>query len=114
DPVVLHPLRAFDERADRKPGRPRDLGGDHCELEPGDLVRADPGRGLDRDAVVARPAGGRRALGAVAAERAREVLAGIGIRRPEVRDLAELAEHPAPRPAVVVSDDSGRALSRAE
>src|SRR5207237_6616724 len=104
----------FDERADREAVCPGDLRSDHRELEPRHLVRADPARGLDRDAVVARPARRGRALGAVATERARAVLAGIGIRRAEVRDLAKLAEHPALRPAVVVGDDRGRTLTRAE
>src|SRR5437879_7348798 len=88
DAVVLHPLRAFDERADREPVGAGNLRRDHAELEPGDLIRAHPRRRLGRDAVVAGPAGRGRSIAAVAAECRRAILARIGVPRSEVRDLA--------------------------
>src|SRR5439155_18370161 len=49
--VVLHPLRAFDEWSDREPVCAGNLRRDHRELEPCDLIRPDPCRGLKGDAV---------------------------------------------------------------
>src|SRR5437667_10672912 len=66
DALVLHPLPAY--AADRGPLDKwpeieavcaRGRRGADLELEPGDLIRPDIGRGLDRDPVVARPRGAR-------------------------------------------------------
>ena len=59
DTEVLHPTRALDERSEIEPVIPREGGGLDRELEPRDLPRPHVGRGLDRDAVVSRPAGRR-------------------------------------------------------
>src|SRR5206468_1348060 len=84
------------------------------ELEPRDLVRTDPRRGLDRDAVVARPSGCRRTRVAVASEWCRAVLSWIRIPRAEIRDLTHPSESPTTRAAVVESHDRRGALARAE
>src|SRR5207302_888448 len=114
DAEVLHPRRALDERTQVEAvvtGIERSL---DRELEPGDLPRADVGRGLDRDAVVARPSRRWRAIRTVTAERARAVLPRLVVPRPEIGDLAEPSAHPAGRAAVVVRDRRGRAITRAE
>src|SRR5207248_10966924 len=77
-------------------------------------IRTDVVRGLDRDAVVARPSGVRRAELAVTTEDARLILAGDRIPRAEVRDLAEHALDPAERAGVVHRDDGGHGVPRAE
>src|SRR4029077_2123753 len=112
--VVLQPLRAFDERTDGEPIRTRDLRRDHRELEPGDLIRADPRRGLGRDTVVSRPSGRGRSLRTVAAEGRRPVLAWVGVPRAEVRDLSHFPSDPPTRAGVVKGDGRGGALTRAQ
>ena len=83
DAVILEPLLAFEQRAQTEAIHPRSRRGLHRELEPGDLTGTDVRRRLRGDAIRARPAGGRRAGGTVAAEDARLVLSGIGAPGPE-------------------------------
>ncbi len=111
---VLHPGRAFDERAEIEPVVAGSLRRLDRELEPRDLAWADIRRGLDRDAVVSGPSGGRRPERAVAAERAGLILPGLWAPGPEVGDLAEHSRDPSPRPGVVVRDGRGRALAGTE
>ena len=66
DALVVHPLpahapqrSAFNEGPDVEAVRPGGRRRSNLELEPGDLIRADVRRGLDRDPVVSRPAGVR-------------------------------------------------------
>src|SRR5439155_15264810 len=75
--VVLEPLRAFDERSQVEAVGARRLWRLHAELEPRHLTRSDVRRGLDRDAVVARPCGVRRSEPAVAAQRRGTILTGL-------------------------------------
>src|SRR5205814_3259709 len=114
DAVVLHPLRALDDGPDVEVVDAGRLRRADAELEPCDLIRSDVIRGLDRDAVVARPAGVGRAELAVTAEDARLVLAGDRIPRAEVRDLAKHALHPAERAGVVHRYDRGHGVAGTE
>jgi len=114
DADILEPRRALDERSHVqavRAGRVRRL---DAELEPGDLSRADIVGRLDRDAIPAWPAGGRRAALPVATEDARLVLARLACPRAEVRDLAHATGDPAPRSRVEVRERRGRALAGAE
>src|SRR2546421_542641 len=61
-----------------------------------------------------RPARLGRAHLSVAAEDGRLILAGIGVPRPEIGDLAHPAAHPATGAGVVERHDRVRALARAE
>src|SRR5207245_9889087 len=66
------------------------------------------------DAVVAWPSGIRPSRRAVAAGGGSAVRTRFGVARSEIGDLAHRAGEPAPRPAVVVSDDRRGGLARAQ
>src|SRR5438093_12876565 len=114
DAVVLHPLRALDERPQIEAITARRRRLLDRELEPRDLAGPDVLGGLKRDAVIAGPSGRGRSKLSVAAERRRFVLPRLGRPRAEVRDLAHASGHPAERSAVVERDDRGGRLARTE
>jgi hypothetical protein len=114
DPEVLQPRGAFDQRTEVEAVRARGRRRLDRELEPRDLARTDVLRGLDRDAVVARPSRRGRSGAAVTTEGRRRVLSRLGARRTEVRDLAHARAHPTGGAGVVVRDRRGRALAGAE
>src|SRR5213593_1046716 len=97
DAVVLHPLRALDERPQIEAITARRRRRLDRELEPRDLAGSDVLGGLKRDAVVAGPSGRGRSKLSVAPERCRFVLPRLGRPRAEVRDLAHASGHPAER-----------------
>src|SRR4029078_13161148 len=114
DSEVLHPLRSFDQRTNSEAIGTRTRWSDDGELEPRDLVRPHPLRGLRGHAVVSRPASVWRSGRAVSAEHRTAVLTWLGVPRSEVCDLTHGPQEPAARAAVVVGDDRGRGLTGAE